>query len=862
MSKKINIPKIPHAFFRWYCKKERYEELHGDLEEFYYERAEDKGLLKARMHYLFDVIRCCQPYAWKKSKGQTNPNIMMINNYFKTSFRNSRKNPLNAFINVFGLSAAIGICLIAYSFLEWEYNLDQFHENKREVYLTTFFSNRDGSIQHYGMSPKPLGEMLKADFAQIKKVCRLQDQNVVVKNEDKVFHEQVRYSDPEFLEMFTFPLKWGSPASLADLNSIILSDEMSIKYFGEKNPIGQDILIIFGKDNKKVFKVSGVAEPFPKAHAIEFDFLVNFENLQIADPGYNPNDWSGFVTATLIQVADPSDMEPIVQGMEKYLTLHSEGQDDWTIASFDFVRLEDLNRRSGQIRNDISFGYPPQKFVLPIIAMLILALACFNYINIAIVSATKRLKEIGLRKTIGASRGQVIFQFLAENIMITFFALVVGVMLSAFIMIPWFNRLFESELELKLIDTKLWMYLLFILLFTGVASGLYPALYISRFRVVKIFKGSVRFGTKNPLTKVFLALQLILTCLCITCGITLTQNTFYLNNRSWGYDQDAALYAVVDDYGSFTQLQTAMLQQINVLSLSGSEHHLGKVITNAAVEMPDQQYQVRQLSVDENYFETMGLSLKEGRVFNGPYPSDKTALIVNETLVRNMDLTQPIGQTLKIDSSKYEIIGVLEDFHIYNFEDEIRPTVFSVANPEDFQYLSLQVKNGTEQETYKALQEQWTILFPEIPFQGGYQSEVLGAYVEEAASGAEFLMTVSFIAVMLVSLGWYGLVMLNVAGRTREFSIKKVLGASLRNIASNISRQYALLVTIALLIGIPLSHVTMEAFLGMLYHYHMPITFSPVSVAVMILISVLLIVLATQIYKVSKSNPVEGLKAE
>ena len=238
---KVNIPKIPHTFFRWYCKSEKYEEIHGDLEEFFYEKVENKGLANARLFYIWNVIRCFQPYAWKIPESQ-NSNIVMFKNYFKTSYRSLKRNPLNSFINLFGLSAAIGVCVVGYAFIKYTFKIDQFHENKDEVYLTTFFADREGTEQQNGTTPTPLGAALRADLAQVTNVCRMEDRKVVVKyGAQKVFHESVSYVDSEFPEMFTFPLKWGSAKSLEDLNSVILSEKMAVKYFGKDYPIGESI---------------------------------------------------------------------------------------------------------------------------------------------------------------------------------------------------------------------------------------------------------------------------------------------------------------------------------------------------------------------------------------------------------------------------------------------------------------------------------------------------------------------------------------------------------------------------------------------------------------------------------------------
>jgi len=786
----------------------------------------------------------------------------MFKNYLKTSLRSLLKNPLSSFINLFGLAVAIGICMVVYSFMEFDYTVDDFHENKHEVYLTTFNVDRDGTDRQLGLSPTPLGAMLRKDFTHIEKVCRVEDFGAVMKYEDKVFNENVRYADPEFLEMFTFPLKWGQPSSLAEMSSIIFSEEMSIKYFGKENPVGKNILLKFG-DIGKTFTISGVAEPFPLAHAIEFDFLVNFENLHTTHPDYDLNNWRGFVNATLIQVERPSDLEVIEKGMEKYKKLQNTVREDWAISSFEFIKLADLHNRSGDISSDISSGVEDEaRLILPIIGLFMLLLACFNYINIAIVSAAKRLKEIGVRKVIGANRRLVIIQFIAENIFVTLFALLFGLLLGAFVFLPWFNNLFNINLGLRLTDSNLWLFLGIILLFTGVASGIYPAFYIAKFEVVKIFKGSVQFGKKNPLTKIFLGFQLILACITITCGVIFTQNTTYQANRSWGYTPHESMYVRVPDESAFDKLSAVMAQNPNVLQISGSQNHLGRSTLTRVVDTPERQWEVRELSVDANYLESMGLELVDGRLFKDRFESDKKAVVVNELLVKSMSLEDPVGKFFKIDSVQFEIVGVVKDFHVYSFFNEITPTMFRVAEKENYRYLSMKIMSGKEDEAYEALEAKWAELFPELPFNGGHQEDVFGNYFEEIGNHAKFMKAVAFIAVMLAALGLYGLVTLNVTGRVREFSIRKVLGAELMNIANNITKQYILLFLIALSIGGPLSYFLMEALMDSVYEYHIPMTVSGVMIAVVLLIFVLLLTVSTQVGKVSKANPVIGLKVE
>jgi ABC-type antimicrobial peptide transport system permease subunit len=863
----IYPPQWPLRILRFFVKEKYLEEIEGDMEEIFQENLEHHSVKKAKVLYTWEILKLLRPVLIKNLEGINQLNQYgMFKNYFKVSIRGLLKNPMSSSINITGLSVAIGFCVFVYAFARWTYGIDQFHENKQTVFLTTFFANRDGSQQQFGGTPRPLAEMLRTDFPQLKGVCRVEDRAVVIKQDANVFHEQIRYTDPEFLDMFTFPLKWGNAASLKDVNSIILNEDMAVKYFGDENPIGQTMLVKFNKDRSKEFKVTGVAKEFPKALTIKFDFLINFENFHTSEPDYDFHDWNASVNATLIQVTQPEEIKAIAPGMEKYRSLQNKAvKEDWTITSFGFEPLATLHEQSEYIRDDISrsskSSYSSVRYMM-FIGSFMLLLACFNFINIAIASAAKRLKEIGVRKSIGASRGAVITQFLSENIVITSFALLLGVLIGYTFFIPGFEYLWNFSMGFSFADKRLWIYLPLILLITAIASGAYPAFYISRFQAVGILKGSVKFGQKNPLTKVFLGLQLVLACVFITGAVMFTENSRYMIHRSWGYSQHEALYAAVPDQAAYEQLQALMMQDPDVFSVAGSAHHLGKNNTTAVLHFPTRDYEADQLQVGPSYFETMGIRLKEGRLFTDDEKSDRQAVVVNELLVKNMGWTDAVGQTFRMDSLTYEVIGVVKDFHSYSFFKNIQPAIFTVANKDDYRFLSVKVRPTTANKVYHALQSRWFTLFPEVPFEGGRQEDVWGNYFVEMGIHGLVWRVIAIIAIALASLGLYGLVALNVAGRVKEFSIRKVLGAAVKNIASIIYRQYALLFLVALAIGAPISYTLIKLIFDTSYEYHMPVDFSGAAVAVSILAVVLLLTVSTQIRKVIKSNAVNGLKVE
>ena len=860
-------PKIPTQLLRWFCDPELIEDIEGDLTELYSVKCQE-NVRKAKLKFWLDVVLLFRPGIIKNFfgiKGQ-NSHTIMFKNYYKTSLRSLMKNPMSTLINLLGLSMAIGVCVLAYAFNAYTFKMDQFHEKKDQVYLVTFFADRDGKTQQNGKAPAPLGGMLKEDFAQIKEVCRIEDRRVVIKYDDNVFHEKVRYVDPEFLDMFTFPLKWGVQGSLNDVNSIILSENMSIKYFGDYNPVGEQVKLIFHENKSKVFEVAGVAMEFPGARSFAFDFLINFENLQVTDPDYKLTNWGEFINATFVEVANTEHISTIQAGMQKYASLQNDANSDWSIDSFGFEPLATLYRNSADIRGDISSdGFSVvynSSISFVIIGLFVLALASSNYINIAIVSAARRLKEIGLRKVIGASRNMVIVQFLSENMLVMFIALIFGLLLGVSVFIPWLETNMRFDMDFTLYDGRLLIFLPAVLLITGIASGSYPALYISRFQASTIFRGSFKLGKKSLLTRAFLAFQLLLGCVLISIAVMFTQNNKYQEQRSWGYDQTDVLYVSIHELSAFEQFYNKLSQEADVISISGSTHHLGRSHGIVEMEMPDREYEVQEMAIDSAYFKTMGIELKEGRSLRGYNGYEERMVVVNQTLVDHLGLVEPVGQSFKMDEARYEIIGVVKDFHAYDFYNKVRPVLFRVARPQDYKYLSVQVRPGAQVEVAHKIEDQWAALFPEIPYAGGHQEDVWGGYNENMKDGSRFWNAMAVIVVVLAGLGLYGLVTLNVSGRVREFSIRKVLGAGLSNITSIIVRQYLLIFIMAILVGAPASYYLVQTIFDTFFIYHMPLNYSFIWTSGGILMVVVVGVVATQIFKVTNSNPVTGLKVE
>ncbi|WP_286757400.1 ABC transporter permease [Roseivirga sp. UBA838] len=786
----------------------------------------------------------------------------MIRSYLKTTLRAIQRSPLSSFINIFGLATALGVAIMVYAFIDLDLSIDQFHENKKEIYLATSYLNRNGEVGHHGIVPAPYAAILQNDFPQISQVVRVERRSGILKSGPNVFNQSFSFVDPEFLELFTFPLAYGQKEALETPNQIILSHNAAVKYFGEENALGKSMTFDF-EGRKFSFEVAGVAQEFPRRSSLNFEVLVNFGQLEVIDPDYSLSDWSRFLDAVYIRTSDPQSVAQVERSVQQHIKTQNAVQKDWPATAFSFVPWTDLFVQAEDMSSVMTGeGDSVARIVLSVIGAFVLVLAVFNYINIAIVSATKRLKEIGVRKVMGGTRKALVFQFLVENIVLTLLALVFGFILAITLLIPGFDRLFDVGLDFHTNQPELWIFLLVLVVSTGLLSGAYPALYISRFNAVNIFRGSLKFGGKNILTKIFLTFQYILALIAVVGGILFTQNTAFQKDRDWGYDQSRVISAFVGDATQVKQLTNALQQNPRVESVSASMGHLNRSTSNKIVQVIDQKYDIPCLIVDHNYLETLGLKLLEGRNFDAQRENDYQNVLVNQKMARLLNPEKALGESFRIDSLTYRVAGVVEDFHQWSFYDPIKPMIIMLAKEEQYRYFSMKVNEGSLTSAYEDLEKTWAKLFPDKPFDGYYQASSLDWYFRNIEGHSRLMQYVATICILLSCLGLYGLVSLNVASRVREFSIRKALGARLKNLVYVINKQFAVFLIIALILGIPISYYLLTMLFDSVYAVHVPITWLPFSLALAVVILMVALTISSQVRKVMTTSPTEGLRSE
>jgi ABC-type antimicrobial peptide transport system permease subunit len=506
---------------------------------------------------------------------------------------------------------------------------------------------------------------------------------------------------------------------------------------------------------------------------------------------------------------------------------------------------------------------PTGRIVLSIIGLFLLTLAIFNYMNIAIVSAAKRLKEIGLRKSIGGTKMQLVRQFLIENIVLCIFALILGTLIAHFVVLPWFKNQFGLGLELNIFGNyRLWLFFTGILFIVGIASGAYPAFYISSFKPAAIFHGGFKISSKNRFTKVFLTFQFVLSLLAIVSGIIFVQNVKYQKAQDWGYDNENIYVVQVPAGETYRALRNTALQNPNIVSVAGSGGLVGRSWGLAVIHKNDEKTEIQRIDVGPDYIESLDLSLLEGRTFKEELKTDEQSVIVNELFVERVGWENIIDNTFIYDSMEYSIIGIVENFYYQSFWSEMKPAMFRMVPEEDFRYVSAKIKAGTALETAEFFESTWKELEPDLPYNGFFQDTVFDNYFNNIVGHSKLIGFTATLAIILSCMGLFGLVSLNVAARMKEFSIRKVLGAGSMNIAKRVNRQYIWLLIIATGIGAPLSYYVMVAFLDSVYEYHVPVQVPSIILGIISIFLVALLTVSSLVVKVVRTNPVNALRSE
>jgi len=784
----------------------------------------------------------------------------MFKNYFKIGLRNLWKQKMPSTINIIGLSLAVGCCIVSFKWIESNFIKDNFHKKADEIYLVTPSQvNADGDVLRYGRTSLAIAELIENQVPGVENVVRHQRWQVEVKTNGNTFNSGVSYVDPNFFDVFTFETILGDVSAMKDPRKVVINQWTAEAYFGEEHPIGKQLNININGE-MLAFEVAALIENHPDNSSIRPGLVINFEMFERNKDKLSTN------VHTLVELNRSTDLASLEGPLADLANTKTELTPE---KGYEALTLEPLTSVAGKNNKEIfnAFGnspHPAPVIVLSCIGGFLLLLSTFNYVNIATVMAMKRVKEIGVRKVIGSKRRHLIVQFLTENLILCTLAIVIGCLLASALFLPGFNDIAGGNLTLNLLNHKnLWLFLGALLVFITLASGAYPAFYISSFKPVAIFRGNSSKSSKRRLTGALLTFQMTLAVVTIVAGIMFVRTNKKNESRDWGYDQFDKLVTSRPGSQSMQTVRAELAKIANVQDISMTRGILGQI--NRASDFTKEERQVRAyvLESDYKYPEMMGLKLKSGEFFNSETTfQNQRSILVNETFITALGYEGEALDYVNLDSVKYTIAGVVEDFHFSNFSDVIRPLAIRVQPDSLLSDITLEIVAGTAIETRKEIADVLSDLDPDRRPYVFAQDSVFDGHFEEVDGIRNIMIFTASLSVLLAAMGLFGLVSLSISSRIKDFGIKKVLGAGMLELSKDVYKRFAIILGIAILLGGALSILVIGLLLDSVYGYHDPVGAIPLIFSGVLLLGVAGLTINSQVLQVKNMNPAETLRTE
>ena len=791
----------------------------------------------------------------------------MIRNYLLVTFRNLLKNRVFTLINILGLGIALSVCIVAFFNHMFNYEFDRQNVNFNEIYRVNSFRDMQGREQEYGIVPATLGLMAKKEIPGIEKSARIATSGSPVKRGVDIFPSEISYVDPEFLDIFTFPILSGDQKSIENHGNVLLSRKMAATLFGKEYPIGKSISVFNNNNKEFTYTVGGVFADCPDNSSFRIDILTHFDNFLLMW-NVKDADWKFNCAALFIQVPIKSSLQSITQALKSYRSVQNEAREDFKINRYKLIPLKDVgsNSRTTWSANLFPSLHPAAVISPPVMALFILLIACFNFANTSISTFSKRLKEIGLRKTFGGQRSQLVFQFMLETIVICSFALFVAIVFAEFL-VPAYSSLW-SYMSIELTFTKyavFWLFLVLILLLTGFIAGVYPALYVSAFSPVNILKGDAPFKGSGKLSSVLLTLQFTISVMALVMGIVFSKNARYQETIDLGYDRrNIIVVPVPAEY--YSSYRNEILSNPKVIAAEGTSNHIGFGGYRRPIKDEAKQLEVDIMDVGPLYAQTMGLHLSAGRLFDQPRVSaDRSngSIIVNQKLVDNFGWKDAVGHTVTLyDTTKFTVIGVVKDFYLRGIWQKVEPVMMRLSSRDQYDLIAVRASENDLPGILDDLNLKWKTMGINDIFGGMLQEDTMREGKDINRSIMKVNIFLAITATIMSLIGMYNLVSLDILRRTKEMGIRKIQGASVPLIMYLISKKFLIVLIIASFIGCAGGYYMSNMLMGSIWDYFVKIRPGILILSASVMFSATLLTIIFKIGKAALRNPVDSLRYE
>ncbi len=780
----------------------------------------------------------------------------MLRNYLIVAYRNLMRHTVYSLINVAGLSIGIAFCILTFLYVRHEWTYDAFHENADRLYRA-YTVDRTGASD---WTPVPLGPALEAAFPDVRTV-RV-GSGGSAKYQDRAIDASFQFADPAILKVFSFPLIQGDPESVfEDPYSLVVTEAASRRYFGDEDPIGKLLTIEFwGRPPvARDFVVTGIAKSIPGNSSIRFDFLSPLA----AKPDPRGSSWAISPIQTFVFLPDhvrPADVELWLSKLPK--TRWGERWDE-SVGLQPLLEMH-LNRDK---TGPVGAGNPAFSYIILGIALLVLTIACVNFITLAVGRSFSRDREVAMRKVAGATRIQLVTQFLGESMALSVLALVAGVCVAE-IFLPVFNSVVVKDLSLHhQADGAGMAFLIGLAVTVGLAAGGYPAFVLSDARAAAALKGRIRHGGSNRFGRALVVLQFALSIFLVVSALMMVRQVEYLRTKPLGFDSEYlvrifAFDPLRPDSQTHEVYRNELSEHHMILGVTTTSHTLNNWARSPEiVEHDEKKIDVEHISVGDDFLETMGVSLLEGNDFDSGRAGSSRSIFINESLARRLGWKRPVaGRLLRRINRDYTVIGVVNDFHFRSLHQPIGPLVLSF-NPRSSRHVFVRIRAANVSATLALLKEKWREVAPGREFHYSFLDDDLDTQYRNEERWSRIIGYATLLAVFIACLGAFGLTALAVARRTREIGIRKVLGARVFGIVSLLSRDFVKLVVIASLIAFPVAYYATEQWLRD-FAYRIDPQVSTFALGGGIVLLAVLLTVSVQAIRAAWANPVDALRTE
>ncbi|MYB56428.1 MAG: FtsX-like permease family protein [Gemmatimonadetes bacterium] len=798
----------------------------------------------------------------------------MIKNYLTVAIRNIARHRIYSAINIIGIAIGLAFCILTYLFVHHEWTYDAFHKNADRIYRITAQEKSPFGDRIIGGVPLSLGPAISETFLNIQTV-RFSNGSGDISIEDRTFRPLLGFVDPNFLDIFSFPLIHGDPANaLKDKYSALITEKAAQKYFNKANPVGEPLPIqrenFQGEKRTYNYTITGILRDVPKNSTLEFEVLLPYEQLEaeIETMQRQYNHTSLQDTYILL----PSDVHPnsIEQQSTKWI------KNWWGESRGEERQLKLLpitQMHFNQNLQEYGISNPVYSYILSGIAILVLFIACVNFTTLTLGRQATRAREVGLRKVVGAGRMQVAKQFIGESLLLILIALITGIAIAE-LALPTFNNLVGLTLvgkSLSMSDGLNFTTLAFLFLLVslvGITAGGYPAFILSRLQPTQIIASRLQMKTGNRFGNVLIIFQFALSIFLIITTLMMGKQLTFLRTQPLGYQTEnivtISTYPLEEESKTLpTVFRDALQSHHAVVSATWMDYSLtnntGRSISYRSYK-GSPEYRVENIGIDYDFFKTLGIKLVAGREFSREFPTDqKKAIIVNEAFIEKFGIKDPVGKTIQYGAYNKAIIGVVRNFHFLSLHHKIEPATMILQAWTNKLYVRIRPEDMPS--TIAFIKEQWEKVAPHHAFRFSFLDENIGRQYKKEERWNQMIQYATGFAIFIATLGAFGLAALATARRTKEIGIRKVLGASQSQILSLLSREFVLYIALSSLIAFPIAYYATNQWLQTFaYRTELGIgTFLLGSVALFLIV---LTTVTTQTLKAARANPADALRDE